>query len=125
MYSRKNTPAQRGRLAEELACRYLQRQGLRLLARNYRCRYGELDLIMRDGDTLVFVEVRYRSRQDFGGSVASIGYAKRRRLATTALHYLQHSGNSDRVSRFDIVALDRQAQEADITWLRDAFSTTA
>lgn len=109
----------RGRQAEALAARYLERRGLRILARNFRIRGGEIDLVCRDGRTLVFVEVRLRSRSDFGGAAASIGAAKRRRLVLAARHYLAGHGDAD--CRFDCVLLDR-LDEAAIEWIRDAFA---
>ena len=69
--------------AEDLACAYLQQNGLRLLARNYRCRSGEIDLIMRDGEYLVFVEVRYRKREAFGSAAETVSSSKRARIITT------------------------------------------
>jgi putative endonuclease len=107
-----------GDAKEQMACRYLQGQGLRLLARNHRCRHGEIDLIMRDADTLVFVEVRYRSSQRFGGAAQSVDAHKQRRLAAAAGHYLQ-GHPSPLPCRFDVLAIgvgDR------IDWIRHAFS---
>ena len=78
----------RGAQAEQLAAQFLQCQGLKLVQRNYRCRYGEIDLILHDGNTLVFAEVRLRSRNDFGGAAASINAAKQAKLVRTAQHYL-------------------------------------
>lgn len=106
----------RGAEAEDEAARYLQRQGLRLVARNWRCRYGELDLVMADGAGLVFVEVRARSRGDFGGAAESITAMKRQRLVRAAQHYLQKHPTPG-PCRFDAVVLDG----ARLTWLRNAF----
>lgn len=78
----------RGETAELLAAQYLSNQGLKLLKRNYRCRHGEIDLILQDGDTLVFAEVRLRSHNHYGGAAASINAAKQKRLIRTAQHYL-------------------------------------
>lgn len=111
----------RGRAAERLALDYLQRQGLRLRTRNYYCRAGEIDLIMNDGDSLVFVEVRQRSNPRFGGALASVDAAKQRRLITTARHYLQATG-CDAPARFDVVAIDAGGTPQ---WVRDAFSADA
>ena len=76
--------ASAGTGAEDLACAYLQKSGLRLLARNYRCRRGEIDLIMQDGEYLVFVEVRYRKNDAFGSAAETVSSAKRARIITTA-----------------------------------------
>ena len=106
-----------GIAAEELAARYLAARGLRVVARNYRCRFGEVDLIMQDGDVLVFVEVRLRRSDRFGGALASITRAKQRKLVATARFYL--SGR-ERIPgcRFDAIVLDA-LDEARIEWLRD------
>jgi putative endonuclease len=110
---------ERGALAETLAAQFLARQGLRLLERNFRVRGGEIDLICMDRDSLVFVEVRLRGRQDFGGAAASIGAAKQRRIVSAARHYL--AGKAERPCRFDVVLLDG-LDAARIEWLRDAFA---
>ena len=106
-----------GIAAEELAARYLTDRGLRVVARNFRCRFGEVDLIMQDGDTLVFVEVRLRRSERFGGALASITHAKQRKLVATARFYL---GGLRHVPscRFDAVVLDALDAER-IEWLRD------
>lgn len=107
-----------GRDAENRAETVLVRQGLQPLARNYRCRGGEIDLVMRDGACLVFVEVRYRSREDYGGALASIDRRKQRRLILAAQHYLAHS-RWDGPCRFDVIGLDGRQNTH---WIRDAFS---
>lgn len=106
-----------GARAEALAATFLVARGLTIVARNFRCRRGEIDLIARDGETLVFVEVRLRSRRDFGGAAASITAAKRARIAAAALYYLGRLGHTP-PCRFDAVLFD--AVDADrIEWLRD------
>jgi putative endonuclease len=107
-----------GRAAEELAARSLERQGLEILERNYRCRAGEIDLVARDGDTLVFVEVRFRGSESFGGARASVDRAKQRRILAAARHYL--AGRPERPCRCDVVVLDR-LDPARVDWIRDAF----
>jgi len=107
-----------GELAEALAAAYLQAHGLRLIARNYRCRLGEIDLILADGPDLVFAEVRLRRNRDFGGAAASIGAAKRQRILLAARHYL--SGKPERPCRFDVVLLDSLDPD-EIEWIKDAF----
>lgn len=107
-----------GALAEEQAARFLAAQGLKILARNYRCRGGEIDLICRDGATLVFVEVRLRTNRAFGGAAASITPAKQRRIALAANHYL--AGKPLPACRFDAVLLDG----AGIDWIRSAFDAS-
>lgn len=105
-------------MAEALAAEYLQQKGLKLLSRNYRCRFGEIDLIMQDGATLVFVEVRMRSNRHFGSAAESITQTKQRKLMITAQHYLQQHGEKN--SRFDAVIMSSLTSQ-DIQWLRDAF----
>lgn len=106
-----------GVAAEELAARYLAAQGLRVIARNYRCRFGEIDLIAKDGEALVFVEVRLRRSGRFGGALASITHAKQKKLIATARCYL--SGlRSEPSCRFDAILLDA-LDEKRIEWLRD------
>lgn len=106
-----------GREAEARACAHLRTHGLRLVEKNFRCRGGEIDLIMRDGEYLVFVEVRFRSRRDFGGAAASVTAGKQGRLTVAAQHYLLKLRTLP-PCRFDIVAL--QAGTAP-EWIRDAF----
>lgn len=109
----------RGALAEETAARYLQQCGLRLLHRNYRSRFGEIDLILDDGGTLVFAEVRLRGRADFGGAAASIDARKQQRLVLTARHFLATLSQQP-PCRFDAVLLTA-AEDGEIIWLKDAF----
>ena len=108
----------RGEGAERRAAAFLEGQGLTILARNYRCRFGEIDLIARSGSTLVFVEVRARTSERFGGAAASITPAKRRRLLAAARHYLAQRGRQC-ACRFDAVLLSGGAQR--IEWIQDAF----
>lgn len=118
-----DTPGERGAAAEARALAYLQAQGLRLEARNYRVaagpsrRAGEVDLILRDRDgTLVFVEVRQRRSRAQGGAAASIGAAKRARIVFAAQHYLRPLRTLP-PCRFDVVAIDGD----ELQWLRAAF----
>lgn len=106
-----------GAEAEQLAASYLQRQGLTLVETNYRCRFGEIDLILRDGPTLVFAEVRQRSRSDFGGAAASIDARKQQRIILAARHYLA-ALNRTPPCRFDAVLLDSTAR---LEWVKNAF----
>lgn len=110
-----------GQAAEDLAAAHLQRQGLKLLERNYRCRHGEIDLIMRDGVEIVFVEVRLRSNAAFGGPGASITHGKQQKLSRTAEHYLLQHGSAP--CRFDAVLLGSLAGD-DLQWLKNAFDST-
>ena len=119
-------PGERGKSAEDQACHFLIGRGLKLVTRNYRCRHGEIDLIMRDGRDLVFVEVRYRGSRRFAGSAETIDYHKQSKLAATAMHYLQsHPDAAARPSRFDVVAIDAELGENRWEWIRNAFSVEA
>lgn len=108
----------KGAEAEKAALRYLQTQGLTLLQQNYYCRFGEIDLVMLDQDTLVFIEVRYRENEDFGGALASIDQAKQRKIIKTARHYLTQL-SSEPYCRFDAIALSDSEQTP--LWVKDAF----
>jgi putative endonuclease len=112
----------RGRRAEVLASVRLQQLGLRLTARNYRSPYGEIDLIMQERDTLVFVEVRYRSNTAFGAPAETVDARKQARLRATAEHYLQNTPRaSKKACRFDIVAITGDGQDGNFRWLRNVF----
>lgn len=110
----------KGAQAEQQAARFLRQQGLQLLAQNYRCRMGEIDLIMQDGETLVFVEVRLRSNPAFGGAAASIVKAKQQRIIRTAQHYLASLPHLPRC-RFDAVLME-DAEGKSVQWLKNAFA---
>ncbi len=106
-----------GAQAELVAGQYLQRHGLRLVETNYRCRFGEIDLVLRDRNTLVFAEVRQRSSRDFGGAAASIDARKQQRLILTAQHYLASLSGTP-PCRFDAVLLD---SAGNVDWSKNAF----
>ncbi len=112
------TPAAVGEDKERLAAAFLAARGLRLIARNYRCRYGEVDLIMADGGALVFVEVRYRADSRFGRPEQTVDAYKQRRLMAAAQHYLQ-AHPSTLPCRFDVVAIGAGDR---IQWFQNAFS---
>lgn len=112
----------RGDVAEAAALAMLQTHGLQLLARNAASRGGELDLVMRDGATVVFVEVRYRATRRFGGGAASVDAGKRRRLVHAARAFLAgHPQMADAPCRFDVVDADGDPDAPTLTWLRAAF----
>lgn len=108
---------QRGANTEQLACAHLQASGLKLLQQNYRLKMGEIDLIMLDGRTVVFVEVRYRKNNRYGGALHSIDPRKQARIIRTAQHYLQYRA-PDAQARFDVVAVEG---DNNIHWIRNAF----
>ena len=107
-----------GQQAEDKAARFLEKRGLLVLTRNFRCRGGEIDLVCRDKNALVFVEVRMRRNADYGGAGASITVAKQRRIVLAAQHYLLANAKANGDCRFDCVLLEGEA----IEWIRDAFS---
>ncbi len=113
------TTVEAGRSAEARARALLEREGLTFVAGNVRYRFGELDLVMEDGGTLVFVEVRERAGIRFGGAAASIDARKRLRLSRAAQRYLQQAFGSRRVPpcRFDVVAIDAGRPQ----WIKSAF----
>lgn len=113
----RSASAQAGAQAEALAARFLERRGLTIVARNVRCRLGEIDLIARDGETLVFVEVRLRRRRDYGGAAESITAAKRARIRAAAELYLARLAHVP-ACRVDAVLLDALDPER-VEWVRD------
>ncbi|MDH3560244.1 MAG: YraN family protein [Gammaproteobacteria bacterium] len=114
----------RGRDAESLACRYLERRGLSLIERNYQSRPGEIDLIMDDAGSLVFVEVRYRRQTRFGSGAESVDRRKQAKIVGCAQVYLQtHPGMAARACRFDVVSISGDAGDPVVEWIQDAFST--
>jgi len=94
-----------GKLGEKVSVEYLKKQGYQIVERNYRCRMGELDVIARDKDTLVFVEVRSRSTKRFGLPQESVGPAKQRKIRLLAEYYLQSLRQPLQKVRFDVMAL--------------------
>jgi putative endonuclease len=118
------TTKSRGDAAEALAMEFLQRKGLRLLARNFKTPGrggGEVDLIMQEMDgTVVFVEVRQRSQTRHGGAAASVSWAKQRRIVFAARHYLMR-WRQEPACRFDVVAVQGEVSAAELQWLRGAF----
>lgn len=115
----------RGQWAERLAEEHLVCRGLKLVQRNYTCQLGEIDLIMREQNTIVFVEVRYRNSEQYGGGIESIDFFKQRKLQSTAMHYLQnHDKHHDHPCRFDAMILGNQhnsASDMTINWIKNAF----
>lgn len=112
-----------GKQAEELACHYLQQQNLELLNQNYHCRRGEIDLIMQEQQTLVFVEVRYRKNAIFGSALESVDHRKQQRIIITAEHYLLQNTQQYSDYRFDVIAImpSQNKDAPEITWLKNAF----
>ena len=118
-----NTNLRKGLRFEGLARQYLSARGLKLMESNYRCRFGEIDLIMRDAQTLCFIEVRFRNSLDFGGASASITPAKQRRIIKAALFYLSaHRQGLNQALRFDALLIQQQDKgKLDYNWIQNAF----
>jgi putative endonuclease len=108
-----------GALAEDLCAELMRSAGLRVLARNWRCRHGEIDLVAEEGSTLVFAEVRYRRPGSHGGAGESVTAAKQARLVAAARLYLMRQPDTD--CRFDVLLLDG-LETGRIEWIRNAFS---
>ncbi len=109
-----------GSLAEQRAREYLTLQGLQWVESNYRCRMGDLDLIMRDNDYLVFIEVRARTSNAFGGAMASVTHSKRQKLIKTASLYLMANKLYDKQPiRFDVLSLEGMPPR--MSWIKNAF----
>ncbi len=113
----------RGHAAEELAVAYLTARGITVLARNIRCRGGEIDILCLDGPFLAVIEVRQRARGQFGGALASVTPAKQRKIIRAARYVLQASQDlRHRLMRFDVIAVEGIPEGAhEIAWIKDAF----
>jgi len=109
-----------GSKAERRASRFLRRQGLTKITHNYRCRMGEIDLIMRDGNSIIFVEVRYRKSSSHGHSQETVTYTKQQKIIRTAMNFLQRHPRYQRMNgRFDVIGMDATGK---ITWIKNAFT---
>ena len=108
-----------GFAAEKYASDYLQKQGLKLVESNYSCRVGEIDLIMRDGEFLVFIEVRARTVATYGNALESVNYFKQKKLIKAASYYLLTKKQTNSPCRFDVFALD--GVKPTISWVKNAF----
>ncbi|MBS3964039.1 MAG: YraN family protein [Methylomonas sp.] len=120
LFRRKAKHLQTGDAAEQRALAHLEHQGLSLVERNFRCKLGELDLVMRDGEALVIVEVRFRKSEHFGGALASVTPQKQARIVAATQHYVIIKRLNALAVRFDVVAL---AGDGQIQWIKNAFQT--
>ena len=111
-----------GRVAEMQALAFLERNGMHLLQKNYRCYSGEIDLIMQDRDDIVFVEVRSRANSNYGSAVESVTLTKQRKLCKAAIHFLQLKKWLYKInSRFDIIAIQTMHTQTQLEWIKHAF----
>lgn len=114
----------KGEHYEALALAHLEAAGLQMVEQNFRCKTGEIDIICRDGDELVFVEVRYRSNPDYASAMESVTPAKQRKLIRSAQVYLQRiRGVHTQPCRFDVVAIEPGVGTDNVQWLQNAFTT--
>lgn len=123
------TSHSKGRDAEEACCKYLQQQGLHLVVRNYHGHRGEIDIIMQENQTLVFVEVRFRKNNRYGGGLESVTLKKQQRIISTAEEYLQNE-TKIKNARIDVVAMSQKPQNTNnentlddyfFEWIKNAF----
>jgi putative endonuclease len=110
-----------GTLGESVAVRALKNAGYKILDINYRCKLGEIDVIAREGGTLVFVEVKARRSNRFGNPKMAVTQKKQRKVSMVALEYLKRNGISDEKARFDVVAVSLRSSQPDVEIIRNAF----
>ena len=114
-----------GDQAETLACNFLQQHGLTLITRNFHCRRGEIDLVMRDHSALAFVEVRYRRQTRYGRAAETVARSKQVRIIRCAQYYMHYHQAWNDAARFDVVSIEGEPNNPEITWLKDAFRLDA
>lgn len=114
-----------GRQGENIALDYLKNEGYLIVERNYRCHLGEMDIIAKEGDTLVFVEVKSRRSRNFGAPQEAVGTKKQRKLSMIALFYLQEQRAPEVNARFDIIAVHIGSGKPHVELIRDAFDLQA
>ena len=119
---KRSLPTETGSQAETVAEKYLKKEHLKLIARNFRCQCGEIDLIMRDQDAVVFIEVRLRRSSGFASAAESVTPQKQRRVIKAANFYLQKNPALSKLPcRFDVVAIDKIDGVEHINWIQNAF----
>jgi len=117
------TSQSKGKASEGFAQQYLTQQGLLFIDKNFHCRKGEIDLIMKDGDTLVFIEVKYRKNNNFGGAISAVSQSKQQKIKHCVAFFL-HKANLNEYNtpcRFDVIALEGDINQPQVTWLKNAF----
>ena len=111
-----------GEQGEKQAARYLKKKGYKVVTANYRCKFGEIDLIARDADVIIFIEVKTRTSTDFGNPAAAVDYRKQQQISKVAHHYLVTHHNDDVDARFDVISiLSPRGQKTEIEHISDAF----
>ena len=124
MFAKKpSSPSQlKGLHYEKLALKYLKKQGLKFLHKNHHCRLGEIDIIMRDHESIVFIEVRYRENSIFGNGLDTVTKSKQQKLIKTAQHYLIQAGLYEKVAaRFDVISICQREGKPELIWVKNAF----
>ena len=112
----------KGQIAEEFALNFLKKEKLKLIAKNFYFRQGEIDLIMRDAKTLVFIEVRYRQSATYGSALESVTKQKQQRIIKTAQYFLlQNKKYQQSAIRFDVISLQKEISKATTLWIKSAF----
>lgn len=114
-----------GKLGEDIATEHLAGVGYEILERNFRCPLGEIDIVARDHETLVFVEVRSRRTDNYGSPLESVGFAKQKKLSRVAEYYLNSHGLHQIKARFDVVAVKLRPSRPELELIRDAFDLIA
>ncbi len=110
-----------GEKGEELAAAYLTEAGYRIIERNYRCVFGEIDIVAEEGNTLIFVEVKSRRSESYGDPQLAVGHQKQKKISKIALHYLSAKNLRHRPARFDVVAVKLLSEGCRIDLIRNAF----
>lgn len=123
LWNKKTTSTDKGQITERFAEQYLTEQGLTLIGRNFHSRQGEIDLIMLEGNTYVFIEVKYRKNSQFGGAIAAIPASKQKKIKHSVTFYLHQTGLNEynTACRIDVIALEGEITKPQVTWLKNAF----
>jgi len=123
LWNKKKSTREIGSQTELFAEQYLIQQGLTTVDKNIHCRQGEIDLIMQDGDTFVFIEVKYRKSANFGGAIAAISVSKQKKIKHCAAFFLHKAqlNEYNTPCRFDVIALEGDINKPSVTWLKNAF----
>jgi putative endonuclease len=121
--SKEQSSTDKGNITERFAEQYLTKHGLTFVESNYHSRQGEIDLIMRDGETYVFIEVKYRKNMNFGGAIAAIPISKQKKIRHCITFYLHQVGLNEYNTpcRIDVIALVGDITQPQVTWLKNAF----
>lgn len=118
-----NATTEIGKQSEQLASEYLIKNGLTIIEKNFHCRFGEIDIIAKDSQTIIFIEVKYRSDVNYGGAISAVSASKQEKIKKSARIYLQQQALNEynTACRFDVIAMQGQLNSPEITWLTNAF----